>query len=192
MLQEFIAYLATLADLPVVQALLAGAASLVLEDPVTLACGLLVAGGSMSPWAAALGLTVGLAVGDLGLYMLGRYPGRMLSKRILERPRFEKSRQWLSRNLITAVLTARCIPGMRFPTYVAAGLARAPVWKFALVAVGASALWTLTILYLTVRLGAAVGEYLGPWRWVAGVGLVVLAAGVQICISRRRRDLGGE
>lgn len=46
------------------------------EDPTCLAAGLLAAEGIIGFWWAALACTVGIFIGDMVLYALGRWLGR--------------------------------------------------------------------------------------------------------------------
>lgn len=176
------------AEDPVWQAVLAGAATFVLEDPVTVTCGLLVAAGEMPFPAAAIGLSVGIALGDLGLYGLGWLAARgSLRWRVVSPERLAQGRGWVERNLVMAVTVARFVPGMRIPCYAGAGAVGAPLWKFALVVAGASAVWTLLLLRLTAALGGAVLPLLAEWRWpVTGASVAMLAL-VQWMIARRAR-----
>ena len=53
-------------ELPVLQAVVAGLCTFVLEDPTTVGSGLLVAEGKMLYWAAFAGLSSGIALGTSG------------------------------------------------------------------------------------------------------------------------------
>jgi len=55
--------------------LLAALATFILEDPTTIACGLLVADGRMLFSTAMIGVASGIAIGDIGLYAIGRWAG---------------------------------------------------------------------------------------------------------------------
>lgn len=181
--------LACLAASPPLQALAAALGTLVLEDPTTLGSGLLVADGRMAFVTALLGLSAGIALGDLGLFGIGRALGPRLSGRGPLTPgRLARAGRWFERNLVTAVVLSRFVPGMRLPTYVAAGVAGAPLWRFAAVAAAASVVWTALLLTATVQFGRAVMPLLGELRWPAA-GLAVLGVvGAQRVAARRLDD----
>ena len=189
MFDWFITTAESAAGAPVIQGLIAAFCTFILEDPTTVGSGLLVAEGKMNYYAAFLGLSLGIAAGDFGLYWIGRLAsGRIFSFLKLDRQKVLTAGAWYNRNLLTAVLGSRFVPGMRLPTYVAAGLLRVSPWKFLFAAIGASVLWTLVLLYLTVHIGGAVLEKANSLKWPIGLGLVLLIALVQIAAARRRRN----
>jgi len=164
---------------------MAALSTLVLEDPTTIGCGLLVAEHRMTFLTALVGLTFGIAAGDVGLYGLGRALGPQVTQRGMVAPhRLERATRWFHRNLIVAVLLSRFVPGMRLPTYVGAGVLRAPVGRFIAVVVGASLAWTYLLLRITIAVGERVLPLLGGLRWpVAGLALLALVV-VQRRVSR--------
>lgn len=168
--------LARLGDSPPLQGLVAALATFVLEDPTTVGCGLLVADGKMAFATALIGVSLGIALGDVGLYGIGRGLGpRLVGHGPLTPHRLARAHAWFDRNLVTAVVLSRFVPGMRLPTYVAAGLAGAPLAHFAAIAVGASLVWTALLLTATVQLGSAILPLLGRYRWpVAALALAAL------------------
>ncbi|HKQ63158.1 MAG TPA: VTT domain-containing protein [Candidatus Polarisedimenticolaceae bacterium] len=169
--------LAGLAGNAVAQGVLAGMATLVLEDPAVIGCGLLVADGRMDFTTALVGLTAGIAGGDLGLFAAGRAFGpRVLRRGFVRSDRIDRAGAWLRRNLLVAVLLARWLPGMRLPTYLGAGACGASFGRFAVLVIGASAAWTTLLLSASSLLGEAVLPWLGSARLaLAGVGVVAIA-----------------
>jgi len=168
--------LAVLANSPVLQGLLAAFATFILEDPTTVGCGLLVADGKMAFATAMIGVWVGIAVGDVGLYGLGRLLGpRVIGRGPLTATRYRRASSWFERNLVLAVVVSRFVPGMRLPTYVSAGVLRASLGRFVAAAVAASLVWTFLLLELTVFLGEKIFPLLGNLRWpMTGVALLFL------------------
>lgn len=170
---------------PVAQGILAALCTFILEDPTTITCGLLVADGRMSFESAAVGLSIGIAVGDLGLYALGYLlADKAVAWGWVTREHLERGRELAERHLITAVVAARFVPGMRIPCYAGAGAVRAPFWKFALIAAVASTIWTLLLLHLTVALGRAIFPLLEEWRWPVALGFLALLLGAQTLARR--------
>ncbi len=181
--------LSQLSEHPVLQGCLAALSTFVLEDPTTIGCGLLVADGRMGFLTAYLGVSLGIAVGDLGLYGIGKWLGaRVIRRGWVSSRRVEKARRWFQRNLVSAVVVSRFVPGMRLPTYLAAGMFDAPVWRFLGIALGASLVWTLLLLRLTILLGQAVLPLLGRLKWPVAIGAVLLFAAVQWLLGRSRDD----
>jgi membrane protein DedA with SNARE-associated domain len=178
--------LAALASHPVLQGLVAALATFILEDPTTVGSGLLVAASKMTFVTALVGVSVGIAVGDVGLYGAGRLLGpRLAGRGPLTPERMRRASRWFERNLVSAVLLSRFVPGMRLPTYVGAGMAGASLWRFAALAAGASLVWTFLLLSATVRLGGAILPLLGRYRWPVAAAAVVALAVVQLMASRR-------
>lgn len=178
-------------DLPnsaLIQAAIIGASTLVLEDPATIGAGLLVADGRISFATAAIGLFVGLVVGDLGLYVAGRFfqpvAGRWISVR---EEKVARAKRWLDRNMLSAVLLGRFIPGMRLATYTAAGWVGASWGRFSAAVVAASLVWTLLLLFLVGTLGGAVVPLLGGLKWSAAAAVLVLGVALPFSVSQ----LGG-
>ncbi len=160
---------------PFLQGLAIILATFILEDPTTIGAGLLVAEDHMAFATAFVALTVGISLGDFGLYWLGRLAGpRVVRWGLVSPGRLERAHQWFRRNLVGAVILSRFVPGMRTPTYIAAGIARASARRFAVIAVAASLVWTYLLLHLTVALGDAVMPMLGRYRWPAAAVAVVL------------------
>ena len=189
MFDWFITTAESAAGLPVIQGLIAALCTFILEDPTTVGSGLLVAEGKMSYYAAFFGLSLGIAAGDFGLYWLGRLAkGRVFSLLKIEKAKILAAESWYNRNLVSAVFGSRFLPGMRLPMYVAAGLLKVPPFKFLSVAVVASVLWTVVLLYLTIHIGGAVLTYASSWKWPIGLGLVLLIAVIQMALAKRRRN----
>jgi membrane protein DedA with SNARE-associated domain len=184
----------TLADHPVLQGLVAALSTFILEDPTTVGCGLLVADGKLGFTTALIGVSVGIAVGDLGLFGLGRLIGpRTLALGWISDARVAQARRLFDRNLVTAVLVSRFMPGMRLPTYLGAGLFGASFARFALVVVFASLVWTFLLLSATLKFGEAVLPALGSLKWpVLIVGLVVLIVAQRLAARRRKGEAAPE
>ncbi|MCB2185241.1 MAG: VTT domain-containing protein [Deltaproteobacteria bacterium] len=177
---------------PLLQGIVAALATFILEDPTTVGCGLLVAQGVMSFQAAFLGLSLGIAGGDFGLYLLGRLAQPLaVSLGLVDLERLENAGSWLNRNLVWAVVVTRFVPGMRLPTYTTAGVLKVNPWKFLATAVAASLVWTFLLLHLTMQLQEKVLEHLGAWQWPLGLGLIGALAGGQWLLARRRRAASG-
>lgn len=179
--------LAGYAQHPGLQGLLVALSTFILEDPTTIGAGLLVADGKMAWSTAFFGLWFGIAAGDMLLYLVGRILGPgVAALHLLDADRMDRAEQWFNRNLFLAVVGSRFVPGMRTPTYIAAGLFRAHPIRFLCFAIGATLVWTLLLLTVTVHVGSAVFPLLGAWRWPLGLGLLLTLIGGQWYFRARK------
>ncbi|MCB1036820.1 MAG: VTT domain-containing protein, partial [Acidobacteria bacterium] len=159
------------------------AATLVSEDLTCIGAGLLVSAGRLSLLSASIACIAGIYLGDLMLYLSGRWLGqRALGHRpfswLLSKEDVERSSRWFDRKGAVIILLSRFLPGTRLPTYFAAGLFRTRFWRFSLFFLLAAVLWTPLLVGLAAWLGAGAREVvaeLGRWAWL---GLVAVAAAV--------------
>lgn len=180
-------------EAPAVQAVLIALSTLVLEDPTTIGAGLLVADGRLGLMTALAGLIGGIALGDIGLYLLGRLAGRRtVSWGLLSRRRLNQARNWIHNNMLLAVLGSRFVPGMRLATYVGCGAAHVSFWRFGVLVIFASVVWTVMLMLLTLHIGGVALELLGRWRWPAAAVFLALLVAVQFAMLRRLRGHDGD
>ena len=133
--------------------------TLISEDLATIAAGLLVRGQHLPATHAVAACVIGIYLGDLGLWWMGRLLGRRghvrtwLPRRPVSRVTASTVGRWDSRleeHLAMAILLSRFLPGARLPTYVALGMwGRRPV---------AFAAWSL--LAVLIYFGEAVADHL--------------------------------
>lgn len=162
-----------LSDNPVLQGILAAMGTFILEDPTTVGSGLLVADGRMAFTTAMIGLSTGIALGDSALYAAGRWMApSLVSWGLLSRDRLERGKLWYARNLISAVLISRFVPGMRLPAYAAAGVLHAPPGRFLALVVFGSVVWTFLLLSITVKVGEAALPWLGAFKWPLAIAVL--------------------
>ncbi len=174
------------------KSLAAAAGTLVLEDPTAIACGLLVADGHMSFATALVGLAGGIAAGDWGLYLLGRAAGpRLLRWGLVSETRLTRASSTFRRGLVRTLVLSRFVPGLRLPTYIAAGVLRAPAWRFVTISALASIVWTLLLLTLATLIGESLETVFGALRWpIAALALLGLVLGQRRWVARRDGDSG--
>jgi membrane protein DedA with SNARE-associated domain len=169
------------------QGIAAALATFILEDVALVGSGLLVADGRLGFGTALAGVSIGIALGDLGLYAIGRYLGpKCLERGWISQRRFDVARSWLTNNLAATLFASRCVPGSRLPTLVGAGVLKAPAWRFGVLTSLAAFVWTLAILALTRELGEAVLPLLGRAKWIAA-GVLLTVLGVWHFAGSRRR-----
>ena len=172
--------LTTLSGDPILQGLLTILGTFILEDATLITCGLLVADDQMAYATALVALSVGIALGDWGLYVAGRYLGPwIVARRIVSQKRLDRIKSWFDDNMFTAIMVSRFVPGLRLPANIAVGMARASLRRYLPAAFFASWLWTLITLTLIVKLGAAVMPLLGQLKWPVAITLVLVVMYVQ-------------
>lgn len=120
------------------------------EDGATLLAAMLATHGGLDPRIGILTTFLGIWVGDMGLYGLGRGFGRRTTKfrwvqKHLRPESLAKAEAWFAKRGWQALVLARTIPGSRLPLYVAAGALRLPFWVFAWTTAICSTVWVSAI-----------------------------------------------
>lgn len=152
----------------------------VLEDAATVLAAMHAQAGGVPIPLALCALYAGIVLGDLGLYLLGHLSAKVpWVARIIPPHRMRQGRDWLEGRVFQVVFISRFIPGARLPTYTACGFLGANWRRFALAAVIATLIWTSLLFGVSLKIGALLMEYLGPWRWAGGIGfaLVIILLG---------------
>jgi len=154
------------------------------EDATVIAVGVLIAHGQIDWGVGLLGCFVGIVLGDGGLWAVGRFAGRRaLRWRVIRRwvteDALESWGRWFDRHTIRAVFIARAVPGLRLPTYLAAGLLSRRAHGFLFWAALAAFIWTPFLLVLSITLGprilATVERYLGgPLGIIVSVAVLLV------------------
>lgn len=152
-------------------------ATLVSEDLTCITAGVLAAQGRISFLLATVACLFGIFIGDLLLFMSGRFFGRAMLKRapvkwFVSAEKVEQGSQWFERRGMAAIFISRFVPGLRLPTYFAAGLLNTSFWKFTLYFLLAAVVWTPLLVGLSFTLGAefvrsTLLESQGAWLKVA-------------------------
>jgi membrane protein DedA with SNARE-associated domain len=167
-------------------------ATFILEDAATVLAAIEAAQGRISIDLALGSLFLGIVLGDLGLYGLGRLSGHIPRvARWLPPHRTEAMNAWLSGRVFKVVFVSRFLPGLRLPTYTTCGFLGADLRQFTLAAVVATTCWTSLLFGVSLRVGHFLLDHFGAWRWLGAVGFVAFviiagrlaAAGMQ---SQRR------
>jgi pimeloyl-ACP methyl ester carboxylesterase/membrane protein DedA with SNARE-associated domain len=157
------------------------AATFVSEDLACISAGLLVAEGHMSFLFATFACFIGIFIGDMLLFVAGRYIGRPAIKRaplrwLVGSGSLEGASKWLGSNGAMAIVTARFVPGTRLPTYLAAGALRTSAKQFFVYFLIAAALWTPLVVGLSTGLAMPLMHSgFMPHRLLSGKLLLVLA-----------------
>jgi membrane protein DedA with SNARE-associated domain len=142
---------------PAAGAMLA-AATLVSEDAATLMAGALVAAQAMPAPTAIAWVAVGIWIGDLGLFGMGRLARRVPAvqrwiERRWSRQQITAMESRLKRGAAAAIVGSRFLPGTRVLLYVAAGVLNVRTATFAISAACACVSWTVIIVLSLGSLG---------------------------------------
>ncbi len=149
-------------------------ATFILEDAATILAGMQAADGSLSIPLALGSLYVGIVLGDLGLYGLGRVAAYVpWVARMLPPARTEMVRAWLRGRVFRVVLVSRFLPGVRLPTYTTCGFLGASLRQFTLATMIATLFWTSALFAVSTRAGQFLMDHFGIWRWAGALGLIV-------------------
>jgi membrane protein DedA with SNARE-associated domain len=162
--------------------------TLVSEDLTSISAGLLARDGVIDLLPAIAACTVGVYVGDLGLWALGRVGRRRALRwkwaaRRVEPAMLASLSARLDGRMGLAVLASRFLPGSRLPMYLAFGISGRRPWAFAAWSFVAVLLWTPLLVFLTAVYGASLTSLLlGQLGEVSRlvVTAVVLMTGLRI------------
>jgi len=170
---------------PVLQSLIVIIGTFILEDAATVLTALRVDQGGLPATFALAALYIGIALGDLGLYAFGRLAARTAwAGRFMPKRRALPAKEWLQQRLGLAVLSSRFLPGLRLPTYTACGYLGVPFWRFAGLVVIGTPIWTSALFTVSMVCGDVMLRYLGAWRWVGAVILVLVISLIGRAIAR--------
>ena len=160
---------------PLVQAGAIILGTFILEDAATVVAGMQVQDGKLA-WPIALGaLYVGIILGDMGLYGLGKLASLWpLLLRLIKPDRRIQGRDWLRQRVFRVVFISRFMPGARLPTYTTCGFLSAGFVRFAAAAACATLIWTTLLFGISLRVGEFLMNHLGAWRWLGGLVFIVL------------------
>jgi membrane protein DedA with SNARE-associated domain len=162
---------------PAVQIAVIIAGTFLLEDLTTALVALAVSEGMLPTEIALAGLYTGVALGDFGLYWLGRLATRYERlRRVVNVQQRVAAGDWLKRHTLAAVFWSRFVPGLRLPTYTAFGFLRVPFERFAPPVVAATLLWTSLLFAVALLFGQLVFDRLGEWRWYGAIAAAIVLA----------------
>jgi membrane protein DedA with SNARE-associated domain len=145
----------------------------ILEDATMVAVGVMAADRQIAVPLALASLATGIALGDFGLYGIGRLAARFpLVQRWVNTERLRPIRAWLNDKLYVTVVTTRFMPGMRLPTYLACGFFAVPFRRFAIPVMGATVVWCALLFTCAYWFGVYTLSWLGIWQWPIALGAV--------------------
>ncbi|SHF86588.1 membrane protein DedA, SNARE-associated domain [Fodinibius roseus] len=183
-------------------------ATLVSEDLTCIGAGLLAARGLIGFWPATLACLTGIFIGDVGLYLAGRFVGRKAIRQapfkwMISEGDLDKSAEWFKRRGPMIIMASRFLPGSRLPTYFSAGVIRAGFWMFIFYFLLAAVVWTPILVGISQLLGNELLRYFSLyqdyalWAFLALILLLIIIAkaiipafsyrGRRFLVSRYRR-----
>ncbi len=161
------------------------------EDLALVAAGALVAKRSISLFEATAASAAGIFAGDLLLFFVGRlaWKSRLFARivrRWVSQQKIERASFWINDRGLAAVLLSRFTPGLRLPTYVAAGLLGGRTLAFASYFLLAALLWTPLIVAGSAFFGERIMDKFGtPALLIAGAAFLAARS-----FTLRRRIVG--
>ncbi|MFN0244762.1 MAG: alpha/beta fold hydrolase [Planctomycetota bacterium] len=176
-------------------------ATFVSEDLTCIATGLLVADGRLGFVPGTLACLTGLVLGDLGLFAAGRIFGRAAAARaplkwFVSDARLERASAWFRARGLRVIFLSRFTPGLRLPTYFAAGVLRTGCVRFAFYFLLACALWTPLLVGFSAWAGtlaldpADIFERHGVWILLAlAATLLVVERALVAALTHRGRRM---
>jgi membrane protein DedA with SNARE-associated domain len=166
-------------DLALTMALIA-LATLISEDLACISAGLMAARGTIGLFPAVMASFAGILIGDILLYLAGRYFGqpalaRTPLKWVLKKEEVAKAAHWFSAKGPIIIITSRFLPGSRLPTYFSAGMLGTGFWRFTIYFGVAAALWTPILVCLSALAGNRMFEYYDTFK---SYGMMIVVATV--------------
>lgn len=163
--------------------------TLVSEDLTCIAAGLMVAQGRITFGPAVLGCMAGIFVGDIGLFLAGRWFGRPLVRHapvrwFLSSDALERASDWFRRKGPRAIFLSRFMPGLRLPTYFAAGVLRTSFPRFVSYFLLAVLAWTPLLVGFAVVFGAEAMDLLEEWGILALLVTIFLMLFIERIVVR--------
>jgi membrane protein DedA with SNARE-associated domain len=145
--------------------LLVVGATFISEDLTTTSVGVMVGQGQTNFWFGTLACFAGIFIGDVLLYLAGKLFGKVALERIplrwfLNAEAVEKSSAWFEKQGSKVIFISRFVPGMRLPTYFAAGMLNTNFASFVFYFALACAIWTPLLIGLSAWFGAEVIQYI--------------------------------
>lgn len=162
--------------------------TLISEDLACIGAGLLVAHGLLAYRDAALASFLGIFVGDILLYLAGRYIGRPALRRapfrwFIREHAIEESADWFARRGPIVIIVSRFVPGSRLPTYFTAGLLHQRFWVYLLYFFIAGAIWAPFLVWLAATLGDRALEVLRQFKMYTLGALVALLVAIWLVVE---------
>jgi len=157
-------------------------ATLISEDLTCIGAGLMAARGTIGFIPAVTAAFIGIFVGDMLLYLAGKYLGRPALqyppfKWLIKEKELAQTSRWFTAKGPMIIITSRFLPGSRLPTYFGAGVLGTGFGMFAFYFLIAAALWTPVLVGLATVIGHRMLTFYDAFQQYA-LPVVVLTAGI--------------
>lgn len=178
-------------------------ATFVSEDLTSITAGALAGNGQISLTLAITACFCGIYIGDLLIFLAGRFFGRAAVSRaplkwFVSETSLNRGAAWLGRNGMSAIFLSRITPGLRLPVYFSAGVLKTDFLSFAFFFAVAAVIWTPLLVGAVAWLSAGMMDtpVLTGSFWFGFLGLVaatffVLNLLLRLATWRGRRMLVG-
>ncbi|GAB3487353.1 DedA family protein [Marinomonas epiphytica] len=142
--------------------------SYLLEDLAIVTAATLAVQELIAPSVALIAIFIGIATGDLGLYLLGKYgrSWRCLRYRALSNKRFKMLQKRLNKGTFWNLFIIRFVPGLRTAGFTLSGFLSVPLSIFIGSVICATALWTGLVFSLIYYLGASAWSQASEYQWL--------------------------
>ncbi|MBK67802.1 MAG: hypothetical protein CMP22_06695 [Rickettsiales bacterium] len=172
---DFYTILSSYADNPLILALLLFLTTFLLEDLATTLGALFAVAGYVSVELALFAVISGIVLGDLGLYALGYSASKNDWLQNKVKGRFiDKTKDVMGRHVVATTLSARFVPGMRLPTYLAIGYFKLSFTAFFYTAMVGVSLWSVLLFSLFFMLGDAARDFISMYQHYALIAAIIL------------------
>ena len=164
-------------------------ATFISEDLTCIAAGLMVAEGRIEFLPALLACGAGIFIGDVGIFLGGRILGRPVVRRaplrwILSPASLTRASDWFRRKGVKAVFLSRFMPGIRLPTYFAAGVLKTSLSSFSFYFGIAIIIWTPFLLGFAAWAGSEAMVIFERWGALALIGVLLALLLIERVILR--------
>ncbi len=157
--------------------------TLISEDLACIAAGMLASRATLTISWAIIAAFLGIFLGDVALYILGRIGGVALLRRrpfrwFLKEHQIHQAEDLFRQHGANLIFSSRLLPGSRLPIYAAAGVLNYPFLRFIVFMAIAGTLSAVILVTLSFMVGEVVFEWLRLYEAYAFpvfVGVLVIA-----------------
>lgn len=174
---DFLSYYAGHSTLQIIALFIA---PFILEEAALIGGAAVAAAKELSAWTALTAIYLGVVVSDWVLYATGVLAGR--SERVKDFvgvDNIAQGRKLLRKSGWAAALTARLVPWLLLPIFIASGFLRVGFLKFAVINAVIAFVYVNVLFWALYRFEILLLDYLKQWTWLVIALLVVV---VVVCV----------
>jgi pimeloyl-ACP methyl ester carboxylesterase/membrane protein DedA with SNARE-associated domain len=152
-------------------------ATFISEDLTCISAGLLVVKGVLGFIPATMACAIGIFIGDVLLYLAGRWLGSGFIRRaplrwFVSEHEIIRSTHWFEKRGAILIFVTRFFPGTRLATYFTCGVLGVPFLKFTGYFILAAVVWTPLLVGLSTLLGGSMLAWFEVYQTYALPGLI--------------------